>query len=262
MLVTATLHKKKTVRNISWMHTRTKVSLQWRAILDLQHIGQTGVSVTVGNGQNTAFWTDRWLGDCALASSYHHLYQICSTSHISVYEVVLSKDKAMQFTRQLTGALLIEFNELYVLVSQQSLSLHTDQLTWRWDNSGKFFTHFVYDWLMFRGIVPADADIWWSLPIPLKIKVFMWLLSKNRILTKEDGLVLLHVAFVLGHVNFVLMHPHRYRLIEFGLDGFQSNLIVHYVSWDQSDYVGRSEFRLWTLCWVSGPLHFSGFTKI
>ncbi|XP_078173945.1 uncharacterized protein LOC144567651 [Carex rostrata] len=38
----------------------------------------------------------------------------------------------------------------------------------------------------FGGIQELHTLEWWQLPIPPKIKVFMWLLSKNRILTKDN----------------------------------------------------------------------------
>jgi hypothetical protein len=49
----------------------------WKEISALSQLGQTGSSVILGNGQDTAFWLDRWVGDCALSSQFHHLFQIC-----------------------------------------------------------------------------------------------------------------------------------------------------------------------------------------
>jgi zinc-binding in reverse transcriptase len=39
---------------------------------------------------------------------------------------------------------------------------------------------------MFRGITDNSADLWWYLPIPLKVKVFMWLVLHNKILTRDN----------------------------------------------------------------------------
>jgi zinc-binding in reverse transcriptase len=39
---------------------------------------------------------------------------------------------------------------------------------------------------MFRGITDNSADLWWNLFIPLKVKVFMWLVMHNRILTRDN----------------------------------------------------------------------------
>jgi zinc-binding in reverse transcriptase len=39
---------------------------------------------------------------------------------------------------------------------------------------------------MFRGVLDQQYLFWWKLHLLLKIKLFMWLVSKNRILTKEN----------------------------------------------------------------------------
>jgi zinc-binding in reverse transcriptase len=39
---------------------------------------------------------------------------------------------------------------------------------------------------MFRGLTNYSADIWWHLPIPLKIIFFMWLVVQIKILTKDN----------------------------------------------------------------------------
>jgi zinc-binding in reverse transcriptase len=41
-------------------------------------------------------------------------------------------------------------------------------------------------WLIFRGIIDPKADIWRNLLIPLKIKMFMWLVLHNKILTRDN----------------------------------------------------------------------------
>ena len=40
--------------------------------------------------------------------------------------------------------------------------------------------------LIDRGIKTPNTHLWWDLHLPHKIKKFMWLLSKNKILTKEN----------------------------------------------------------------------------
>jgi zinc-binding in reverse transcriptase len=72
------------------------------------------------------------------------------------------------------------------MVSNISLSTESDQILWRLTPTGKFSTHEVYQWLMFRGITDQSTDLWWNLPIPLKIKVFMWLVMHNKILIKDN----------------------------------------------------------------------------
>lgn len=44
----------------------------------------------------------------------------------------------------------------------------------------------LYKFLNFRGIKPRNVMLWWKLPIPIKIRIFMRLAYKNRILTKDN----------------------------------------------------------------------------
>jgi zinc-binding in reverse transcriptase len=93
---------------------------------------------------------------------------------------------ALSFTKTLTGFLLIEFNILCQLVRSTTLSIEKDKILWRMSSKGKFFTHEVYQWLMYRDITDSQSDIWWTLPIHLKIKIFKWLVVHNKILTRDN----------------------------------------------------------------------------
>jgi zinc-binding in reverse transcriptase len=55
-----------------------------------------------------------------------------------------------------------------------------------------FSQHSLYEWLDFEGIINHEFDIVWNSKIPLKIKIFMWLLKEKKCLSKtnylkEDG---------------------------------------------------------------------------
>jgi hypothetical protein len=40
----------------------------------------------VGNGKQTKFWTDAWLGEVPLKIKYHKLYEICCDPEYTVEE--------------------------------------------------------------------------------------------------------------------------------------------------------------------------------
>jgi zinc-binding in reverse transcriptase len=52
--------------------------------------------------------------------------------------------------------------------------------------SGKFSVHSFYEWLSFGGVISVEYDIIWKSNIPFKIKNFMWLVRKKKILTKDN----------------------------------------------------------------------------
>jgi zinc-binding in reverse transcriptase len=44
----------------------------------------------------------------------------------------------------------------------------------------------MYEWLDFGGIISNEYDIVWKSKIPYKIRIFMWLVRKKQILTKDN----------------------------------------------------------------------------
>lgn len=77
-----------------------------------------------------------------------------------------------------------EWHIILYFISTISFTHDFDQLSWKWEVSGCFSVRSRYKFLNFKGIAPIRPLLLWSLPIPYKIRVFMWLLTKNKILTK------------------------------------------------------------------------------
>jgi zinc-binding in reverse transcriptase len=78
--------------------------------------------------------------------------------------------------------LIIDLNTIYQIIDQCELILESNILIWRWHSFSVFSTHSAYQWLVFRGIVDQTYTIWWSVYVPLKIKLFMWLVHKKKLI--------------------------------------------------------------------------------
>jgi zinc-binding in reverse transcriptase len=59
-----------------------------------------------------------------------------------------------------------------------------DIILWRWHSKASFSMHSLYRWLEYGGFKNTDFAVIWKTNIPLKIKIFVWLVRKNRVLTK------------------------------------------------------------------------------
>jgi zinc-binding in reverse transcriptase len=57
---------------------------------------------------------------------------------------------------------------------------------WRWSASRKYSMRSMYEWLDFDGVISHEYDIVWNSKIPLKIRIFMWLVRKRKFLTKDN----------------------------------------------------------------------------
>jgi zinc-binding in reverse transcriptase len=80
------------------------------------------------------------------------------------------------------------YSEWYVLESKFRtfvINHHKkDVLLWRWQSKGMFYVHSLYKWLEYGGLRNIDFAVMWKTNLPLKIKKFIWLVRKNRVLTK------------------------------------------------------------------------------
>ena len=54
----------------------------WKEIYKLEKIGSIGCNMKIGDGRDTKFWYDRWFSECALSSSFSHLFNICINKDI------------------------------------------------------------------------------------------------------------------------------------------------------------------------------------
>lgn len=162
------------------------ISPFWKDILKLENIGKISVTFTPGAHSNISFWHTIWNGTCSLVSQFPQLYKICSTPHINVTTVINSQGSALQFTRTLSGVLLSEWQHLLALISSCSFTHTVDKIAWRWELTGKFSVQSIYHILNFSGISRNRYVLLWALPLPPKIRIFMWLVMHNRILTKNN----------------------------------------------------------------------------
>jgi ADP-heptose:LPS heptosyltransferase len=56
----------------------------------------------------------------------------------------------------------------------------------------------MYKWLDFGGVISHEYDIVWNFKISFEIRIFMWLIRKRKILTKDN---LVHRGWIMG-LNF------------------------------------------------------------
>lgn len=154
--------------------------------MKLTSLGECSVKYTPSIQSSVRFWEDIWLGDCALSSRYPQVYNSCRNKNILLSEVIATQGEGVQFTDILVGVSRIEWNELLSTLSHLSFTHEIDKLAWRWDSTGSFSVKSIYHLLNYRGVLTRQPLLLWSLPIPPKIRIFIWLTFRNRILTKTN----------------------------------------------------------------------------
>jgi hypothetical protein len=76
--------------------------------------------------------------------------------------------------------------ELQQIANNISFSEDCDSLIWTYDSSGKFSTSSCYSIISFIGVTPVYIPAIWSLMIPARVHIFLWLLSNNNLMTRDN----------------------------------------------------------------------------
>lgn len=130
------------------------------------------------NGARTLFWEDVWFGKRKLAEVFPRLYDITFSRMVTVRKVVGEGCDSVTFRRTLHGETLAQWEEMKSLVGGVVLNEDNDKLIWILNKKNKFVVKELYMLLKssplvgFRGI--------WKLRMPLKIKIFLWLMIKKK----------------------------------------------------------------------------------
>jgi hypothetical protein len=60
-----------------------------------------------------------------------------------------------------------------------------DHFKWSLNSNGRFTVNSMYQAFLHTNVVPNNSYLW-KIKVPLKIKVFLWLLHREAILTKDN----------------------------------------------------------------------------
>ena len=176
-------------------------SVWWREIVKIQEgIGVEGgnwfeanVKKVVGNGFNTYFWSDYWVGSSKLMEGFRGLYDLSIHKDKTVGEMcALGWDNggdAWGWRRRLLAWEEELMGELMILLANVSLR-DSRQDVWLWrPNAGDGYTVCgVYQMLMRQDMHGHDdiLDVVWHKSVPLKVSICVWRLIRNKWPTKDN----------------------------------------------------------------------------
>ena len=125
-------------------------------------------------------------GNTSLTILYWPLYVINEQQGKSVREIWDGENLMLTFRRMVSEQGMNLWWELVNLMSEVTLSEEGDQIIWAYSSSGKYSVQSLYAVVNFRGISPVFVSSIWKLPIPPRVQFFLWLLSKNKLLTRDN----------------------------------------------------------------------------
>jgi hypothetical protein len=133
---------------------------------------------------------------------FHNLYQIVVQPDIDVSQAYTDGQWNIQFRRQLHEVLIEEWDQLQDMLSEVTLGDGRDIVYWALEQSKKYSTGSLYMFITSGGVRDQQIMNVWKCNIPLKVKIFIWMASHNRIqsgvqLRRNNGRVLKNVLLVM-----------------------------------------------------------------
>jgi len=92
----------------------------------------------------------------------------------------------LTFRRNVSANTMNLWWELCNLVESTSLSEEEDHILWSFTLTGKYSVQSLYAVVNHRGVVPQFVSSVWKITIPPRVQFFLWPLSKNRVLTRDN----------------------------------------------------------------------------
>ena len=125
------------------------------------------------------------MGNTSLKLQYPNLYNLAYHKHDTVHKGLSTTLLNFSFRRNLQGDNLRDWLQVVSKVADVELVQGRHIGIWTLQQNGLFSVHSMYLALMDDNILPINRSLW-KLKIPLKGKVFIWLLHHGVILTKDN----------------------------------------------------------------------------
>jgi hypothetical protein len=90
------------------------------------------------------------------------------------------------FRRTFTDDMMAQWQELLAIAETIVFNTDEDQLIWAYETDGVYSSKSMCALVNFRGLTPIFLPAVWDLKIPPRIQIFLWLLSQNKIMTRDN----------------------------------------------------------------------------
>jgi hypothetical protein len=153
-------------------------------LIKIKELYLNGRSIQIGNGKDTDCWSDPWCGVISLKEKFNDLFLICNEQTLSVANMARRRWR-LTFRRWLDENAQNQLRQLKDILVSCALGTERDKPIWNWEKNKRFSVKTMYTHLCRADTVNNNKRIW-KAKIPLKIKIFLWLLQQDAILTKDN----------------------------------------------------------------------------
>lgn len=172
--------------NIKSGHSWKRIVKQWNQLKDIDLDPRKCIRRKVENGQNTKFWSDRWISEDILSVKFPRLYCMEINKNVTVAERLSGNGGFWEWrgtVRQ--GRTNEEFNHLKDLI--QNVVITNKEDLWVCEGGPK--NSFTVAWMRQQVAEKSQEKIgehrrnrW----LPKKIEIFMWRFQLNRLAVKDN----------------------------------------------------------------------------
>jgi hypothetical protein len=143
-----------------------------------------GRKVLLQKGNLVRFWMDPSLGDTPLCESFPALFDICQGQDWT-FERAMSCNLDVPFRRRMLPDMISQWERIKTCAFRHPTSLNSDIVSWSLSANGCFSTKSMYQHLE-KNLAGSHNKWIWKAKVPLKIKIFLWQLFQNAILTRDN----------------------------------------------------------------------------
>jgi hypothetical protein len=176
-------------------------SLRWRMLCQIR--GGVGEEVgswfeentrrIIGDGNNTLFWYDNWVGETPLCTKFPRLFDLAVNKECSVGEMArlgwAEGGRAWVWRRRLLAWEEDSVRECTLLLHNVVLQVNVlDKWRWLLDPVNGYSVREAYRHITTSGeqVDRSVVDDVWHRYIPQKVSMFVWRLLRNRLPTKDN----------------------------------------------------------------------------
>ncbi|GJU44340.1 RNA-directed DNA polymerase, eukaryota [Tanacetum coccineum] len=142
--------------------------------------------IRVGNGRSTSFWNDLWIGDSCFRYKFPRLYALDINKECTVADKMVASFTS-SFRREVRGgAESLQLTQILDLLGTVILSNMEDRWIWDLNGDGEFCVKDVCNLLDVTFLPKADSPMRWIKTIPIKVNIFAWKVSLDRLPTRSN----------------------------------------------------------------------------
>ncbi|GKE21387.1 RNA-directed DNA polymerase, eukaryota [Tanacetum coccineum] len=203
----------------------------------------------VGNGEDTSFWDDSWLTDSSLKLMYPRLFLLELDKQVTVASKLRDTSLVSSFRRVPRGG--IEEEQLRLLDNSLShiiLPQISDRWTWNLESSGEFSAKSARVFIDDSLLPKANAATRWIKVVPIKINVFAWRVSLDKLPTRLNlSLRGVDIPSILCPLCSITVESSSHLLFSCHL---ARQLMIKVARWWDLDFLALNSYEEW-LVWFN-----------